>query len=95
MEIANDQIFGEEEIEIEDETDDIDDDEDYDNFSLSDSRDSTLTPDHGQPDNTSSGLTLKEKEVSEMLLLSQSVSTHYTTQHSVLPYYVCSAFNKW
>ena len=89
VEIVNEDI-GEEDLEIQDETDDIDHEEDYDDFSLSNSRDSSLTPGHGQMDNTSAGLTLKEKEVCDMLLLSQSVSTHDTTHCPVLFCYVCS-----
>ena len=93
VEIVNEDI-GEEDFEIEDETDDIDRDEDYDDFSQSHSRDSSLTPGHGQADNTSAGLTLKEKEVCEMLLLSQSVSAHDTTHCPVLLCMLYSAFGK-
>ena len=60
---------------------DSDDDEDYDGFDSLNSRDVSLTSENGQTDTTNSscssrnGLTLKEQEVSEMLLLSQSVNT--------------------
>ena len=51
------------------------DDADYDTYSLSESRGGSLSSDaHGQTD-TPTGLSLKEQEVSEMVLLSQSVST--------------------
>ena len=58
---------------------DSDDDEDYDGFDSLNSRDVSLTSENGQTDTNNSssrnGLSLKEQEVSEMLLLSQSVNT--------------------